>query len=69
MTFADAKRFLEHYGCVFTNNSGGSHYAVKHSGIRDTIILPRHAHQALKRYNVSQILEFVDKIEAQEEDK
>lgn len=67
LTFNDAKRLLEYYGCIFTDSSGGSHFAVKHSGVRGTLTLPRHAQQNLKRYNVRDITKFIDEINEKEE--
>lgn len=68
LTFDEAKRLLESYGCRVKNNSGGSHYAVTHPNVDITMILPRHT-IPLKRYNIKDIRGFIQRIENAKEDK
>lgn len=69
IAFEDAQRLLEHLGCTVENDSGGSHFAVKYPGIAGAIIIPHHAHQALKPYNVRDVQNLINEIESQKEDK
>lgn len=60
LTFADARRLLEHYGCEFFNGNGGSHYTISNS--QRTFPTTIADHGILKRYNVKDVLKIVDEI-------
>lgn len=65
LTFDEAKRLLEYYGYKLINNNGGSHYTVERKGNKYPTTFADHG--ILKRYNVKDILDMIDKVK--EDDK
>lgn len=69
LTFAEAKRLLEHYGFTF-HNSGGSHYSgITHDGKKfpTTIPFPHDNNGSLKRYIVRSVVALIDSVKEGEE--
>lgn len=60
VTFKDIETICKHFDCYVENYSGGSHYAIGHSKILNTITVPRH--NPVKEVYVKRVLEIIDEL-------
>lgn len=63
LTFHDLRTLLEHYGCTFYNDNGGSHYTIStpHEKYPTTFS----DHGILKNYQIKLALKILDELESE----
>ncbi|MCX8723068.1 hypothetical protein [Lactobacillus sp. B4005] len=64
VSFHEITTLCEHYGCTVRNESGGSHYSIRHSKINRTLIVANH--DPIKKPYVLDVLQFIDELKEDE---